>query len=982
MQSFAQEAGWRDLEAIVDAFEEAQVRNGRAELIDFLPPPDHPNRREVLCELVRVDLEYRWQRGDSRSIDSYRSSFPELFDDPGITGQVEFEVDRLRRRSIDESAFPEVGDDFLGFRLIAELGRGAFGRVYLAEQEGLANRNVALKVSKSLFGESQTLAQLQHTNIVPIHSVHMKPPFHAVCMPYFGGTTLADALKLLRGGSSPPASGLGLLSTLRSAATFEATPAETPGAARPAGQKVLDERDRFPSRAAAAIERVTRGAVPSARLAGLNYVEAVLWIVSRLADALDHAHARGVLHRDLKPANILLTTEGQPMLLDFNLSAGEAAAAVRVGGTLPYMSPEQVAAIDGQEVTLEAASDVYSLGIVLYELLSLRHPFPMPKNVGPAESLAQALADRRRGPPTLRPLNRAVSPAVESIVRHALETDRAHRYRSAAELQEDIERHLEHRPLKYAREASRRERAAKWIRRHPRLAPTAAALVAFTMLATAGGAWRVVERREARLSALEQFRRFESTLMPALYRLNGSHTADQFQRGDALVLGKELLASYHVENDGHWRNRPAVAGLDEHLQRKLAEGLGGLSLSIADATAVRAVDTREIEDALHWNHVAERGFEPETIPRVLWTQRADLLRRLDRNDDAAACEATATDAPTRPVLDHFWDGIDRSQRHDHRAAISAFEAAIDEDPSLYWGWFQLGLSHLALGQNSRAAQCYTVCIALLPDSGEAYYHRGLARLFDDHYAQALADFDKTVRLLPDFAGVYLDRGEARLALNEPKVAVVEFTQAIEMGADAARALLTRSKARRLAGDAHGAESDLSAGLAARPSREEGWVAHGMARLPADPAGALADYAQALKLAPCYLPALQNSAAVLAELPGHADEAIEMLNLALEVSPSYADARIGRAVLLARDGRREAALADARQALAYDQRPSTFYQAACAYALISHGQKDDRREALRLLAAALAGGFGREYIAVDHDLDALRGDEEFHRLIER
>src|SRR5439155_9925527 len=112
----------------------------------------------------------------------------------------------------------------------------------------------------------------------------------------------------------------------------------------------------------------------------LTYVDAILWIVGRLAEGLAHAHDRGILHRDLKPANVLLTDDGQPMLLDFNLSEdcklrGHAAAA-RVGGTLPYMSPEQLAAFSDRGRVVDARSDLYSLGLILYELLAGRSPFP------------------------------------------------------------------------------------------------------------------------------------------------------------------------------------------------------------------------------------------------------------------------------------------------------------------------------------------------------------------------------------------------------------------------------------------------------------------------------------------------------------------------------------------------------------------------------------------------------------------------------
>jgi tetratricopeptide (TPR) repeat protein len=255
-------------------------------------------------------------------------------------------------------------------------------------------------------------------------------------------------------------------------------------------------------------------------------------------------------------------------------------------------------------------------------------------------------------------------------------------------------------------------------------------------------------------------------------------------------------------------------------------------------------------------------------------------------------------------------------------------------------------------------------------------------LRDHLYVQACADFDQVTRFLPDLASVYLDRGQARLGLKDPEGSLADFTRALEMGADEARALLGRSRAFSLSGDSAGAQRDLAAGLAARPSREDGWVARGMARLPADPAGALADYQQALELAPRYLPALQNSAAVLGEMPGRTQEAIDMLDRALEACPDFVPARAGRGVLLARIGRRDAALADARESLSRDQRPETLYQAACAYALASPGPGDDHREAVRLLAFALAQGFGREFVAFDHDLDALRGEDDFRRIVEQ
>src|SRR5262245_1393737 len=110
---------------------------------------------------------------------------------------------------------PRVGDRFVNFQLERRLGRGAFATVFLARQGDLAKRPVALKISSELFSESQTLAQLQHTSIVPIYSVHRVGHLHAVCMPYFGATTLADVLKQWKSDGSLPRSGKAVADTVR-----------------------------------------------------------------------------------------------------------------------------------------------------------------------------------------------------------------------------------------------------------------------------------------------------------------------------------------------------------------------------------------------------------------------------------------------------------------------------------------------------------------------------------------------------------------------------------------------------------------------------------------------------------------------------------------------------------------------------------------------------------------------------------------------
>src|SRR4051794_1039335 len=201
---------------------------------------------------------------------------------------------------------PAAGEEFAGFRLVRELGRGAFGRVFLAEQIDLSGRAVVLKVTPDARTEVKLLARLLHTNIVPVYSVPRSGLYQAVCMPYCGSMTLAEAIRRFRG-ETLPESGKGLVTLITSSA-----PSSTPGGgSAPGTGPAADTPGPHPPSSTAALDL----------LGGLSYVDAVLWLGARLADGLAHAHDRGIVHRDLKPANVLLTDDGQPMLLDFNLSA-------------------------------------------------------------------------------------------------------------------------------------------------------------------------------------------------------------------------------------------------------------------------------------------------------------------------------------------------------------------------------------------------------------------------------------------------------------------------------------------------------------------------------------------------------------------------------------------------------------------------------------------------------------------------------------
>src|SRR5581483_3504270 len=318
-------------------------------------------------------------------------------------------------------------------------------------------------------------------------------------------------------------------------------------------------------------------------LEALSYPEAVLWLAARLADGLAYAHDRGIVHRDLKPANILLKDDGEPMLLDFNLSDNASLrgteAGARVGGTLPYMSPEQLRAFQRQPgQTVDARSDLYSLGLILFELLSGRMAFASsasgPRTSRDAGRLAQMIADRAAGPPPLRAANPAVTPAVHAIVRKCLDPDPARRYQTAAALKDDIERHLNHLPLKHAPEPSLRERFAKWRRRHPRLTSgTAVAAAAAVLLAAGAAAAAGVYHEVQNRRAADQLRLFDATTEAALPRLV-IRSVDAEAREAAAGAAWHAVADYGVFDRPDSPAGPLVSHLSPADQDRLRGRVG------------------------------------------------------------------------------------------------------------------------------------------------------------------------------------------------------------------------------------------------------------------------------------------------------------------------------------------------------------------------------------------------------------------------
>ncbi|WP_330184101.1 serine/threonine protein kinase [Nocardia sp. NBC_01503] len=430
------------------------------ELPDFLPA-DAQFRRLCLIELIKVDLEYRWIRYDfPKRLAEYRLEFDELRSGPLPPDLAYEEFHALRRsgRGIDESGFPteaapteavwgerdyrstliarprarealdgiEVGDRVDDFDLLVELGAGAFARVFLARQRSM-QRLVAVKVSQNHGTESETLAQLDHENIVRVFDQRLmdERELKLMYMQYLPGGTLSKVLSLVRQRPVPERDGGLLLEAVDSA--------------------MRDKGGLVPS------ESATRTAI-----AAQTWPETVAWLGSRLARALDYSAENGVLHRDIKPANVLLTADGIPKLADFNISfslhvAGTSPLAY-FGGSLAYMSPEQLAAchprLPDTAEELDGRSDIFALGVVLWELLTGQRPFDDETRAGDSESsLERMLRIRQReiDPRYLEQLPPDCPPTLRRVLLKCLAPQRDDRWADGAALAQQLDLCLDHR---------------------------------------------------------------------------------------------------------------------------------------------------------------------------------------------------------------------------------------------------------------------------------------------------------------------------------------------------------------------------------------------------------------------------------------------------------------------------------------------------------------------------------------------------------
>lgn len=822
------------------------------------PPADTDGLDDLVGRLAE-GMAQRWREGERPLAEHYFETHPELWQQPEAAAELIYEEFCLRQQHGVEASpaelyrrfpqwrmqlevllhchrlleppsaavrFPEVGEALGDFHLLAELGRGGQGRVFLATQRSLADRPVVLKCTPLEGEEHLSLARLQHTHIVPLYTVQhdAERQLRTLVMPCFGGATLADVLTSLQGLPVENRAGRDLLQALDLAQADLPVTLATQGPARQL-------------------------------LAESSYVHAVCWIGACVAEALQYAHARQLVHLDVKPSNVLLAADGQPMLLDFHLAREPIYPGGTpprwLGGTTGWMSPEQQAALAALQKdqpvpqAVDVRSDVYSLGLVLYAALGGSVPLP------------------ESAPPPLARCNPKVSLGLSDLVARCLARAPRDRYPNAGAVLTDLRRHLAHQPLEGVPNRSLKERWRKWRRRQPPGRPLVlmvlllVALVGATALA---GIALVRHRLDSARAALAEGREahYQRNYPEAIARLQrGLLTARNLPGGQQLTqeltgelaraeqgaLMQELqtqadrLRLLVAEEQPAAAQREAVAAIFRKHWPRRQELAPRAAATDADGERLRA-DLLDL--ALLWTDLQVRSAsegnketarrealrvldEAETFFGVLPVidherqRHAEALGETRLADLAAARLAQSV---PQTALDHFTLGRAVFRAGDLKLAAEHLEHAVHLQPQGVWPNFYLGLCALRAKRFPDAVSAFTACVAQSPGTALFRYYRGLAEQSLGQLDRALRDYDQALWLDPDLAQAAMQRALLHLGEKRYAAATADLQRALSKGADPAQVYFHLAQAQLGQNNRAGATLSLEQALQHQPGHAE------------------------------------------------------------------------------------------------------------------------------------------------------------------
>jgi len=615
------------------------------------------------------------------------------------------------------------------YRILREVGRGGMGVVYEAEQVSLG-RHVALKVlpGQALLDsrhlerfrrEAKAAAKLHHTNIVPVYGVGEAEGVHFYAMQFIRGEGLDRVLNDLRRlRHEPTAVSQGSIAAGLLTGQFTAP---TIGRAPPDTTECLAEPDLRPA--------------PSSSLSGVlahaEYHRGAARLALQVAEALAYAHRQGVLHRDVKPSNLLLDAQGTVWVTDFGLAKAEGSAELThtgdIVGTLRFMAPER---FEGRSLP---QSDVYALGLTLYELLTLRPAFD---DTNKAKLIDKVL---HQPPVSPRKIDANVPRDLETVVLKCLSKEPGERYASAEALAEDLRRFLADRPVK-ARRVSVVESGWRWCRRNRRAAMMTAALAILGLATAVGVPMGIVLDRQRQ---------------EAVTNLGRAEQAETDAR-------EQLARAQNAEADAQFGSRLASARAHHYSGQ-----VGQRFLSLDDlAVAARLRPSLELRNEA-----------------IACLALADL--RLTQSVNAAAADMT---------LLKFDAAFERSARSDGRGTISVRRAADNAEllslpgPGTHAFFFEFSTDgrYLAAVYHERPLHVWDLERGRLAWKSPA--HTGTAAFSRDSRLAAVAPDDHTldvrdvptgrttVRLAPgaDIKGFAFDPSGSRLAVStgRPRAAQV------------------------------------------------------------------------------------------------------------------------------------------------------------------------------------------------------------------
>ncbi|MCA9063892.1 MAG: tetratricopeptide repeat protein, partial [Planctomycetaceae bacterium] len=539
--------------------------------------------------------------------------------------------------------------------------------------------------------------------------------------------------------------------------------------------------------------------------------------------------------------------------------------------------------------------------------------------------------------PSVRRINPGVSWGTESIVHRCLSPDPKRRYQSAAELLQDLDNQLKNRPLRFAPDRSISERTRKWFRRHPRL-------------------WSV--GGVTSLSAI-----LVGTLGLAAYRYQ-----TELQQTEAIAVFDQLETQFQsVRSEAL---TAAVGTSDVHdaktsMRTWIDSARNGVPLP--PGPGMKPLPALRIE-------LLDRERQERT--RGMTSEMTQLLEAVElwRNNRRQVLPGPPEEIEVSDDQTAFYKALRCMVQRRTEEAIHLLKELVSRHPESFSDNFLYGLCLLQVNHWEEAEHTFTTCTLIEPENRHAWFHRGLTRLYAERVEGAIEDFRKALSMKPRWPEASYNLALSYWKHGNPDEALEQTRLARQSGHPATRTYFLESKLLKELGRNEESAAMRKRGLQEVPTTTQDWVTRGEQQLPGDPEAALRDFQQALDQDPNCYEALRDSAGVLAEYLNRPEESCQALTQAIEWYPHIATLWSGRAVLYARDGHREQAIADAETALQRSDAPFVAYQCACVYALTSSIEPSDADRAVRLLKTAVKQDPKLTQIA--------RSDKDLANIIER